>query len=236
MPKAIIVGATSGIGEALARELVKQGFEVGLAGRRQERLSELQTALGPACRIQAMDVRRPGEAIQNLQELLGQMGRVELIVVSAGISPRNPDWQLEEEIIRTNCIGFAAIARSAFDYFGQQGGGHLAGISSISALRGRGDAVVYSATKAFVSNYLQGLRQKAGRMKLAIAVTDIIPGFVDTPLIRGKKQFWVAPADKAGRQIAAALRKKKYRAYITKRWRLIAWFQQIVPDWLHKRM
>ncbi|MEW6517273.1 MAG: SDR family NAD(P)-dependent oxidoreductase [candidate division FCPU426 bacterium] len=238
MPKAIIIGATSGIGWALAHDLARQGYSLGLAGRRLERLRSLQHSLPRTTRIQPLDVRRPQAALLSFKRLIRALGGLDLLVLSAGISRRQASWPEELEIIATNVQGFAAMARAGFDYFCSQGHGHLAGLSSISAIRGRGENVAYSASKAFVSNYLQGLRQQAFRRQLPITVTEILAGWVNTPLIRGSgsKRFWVAPVETASRQIASALAAKKSRVYVTRRWALIGWFLRLIPDWLHQRL
>jgi short-subunit dehydrogenase len=238
MPKAIIIGATSGIGQALAQDLSGQGYTLGLAGRRLERLQSLKHSLPRATRIQTLDVRRPQTALPAFKRLIRALGGLDLLVISAGISRREASWPEELEIIATNVQGFAALARAGFDYFCSQGHGHLAGLSSISAIRGRAENTAYAASKAFVSNYLQGLRQQAFRRSLPITVTEILAGWVDTPLIRrsGAKRFWVTPVAVASRQIAAALAAKKSRAYITRRWGLIAWFLRWIPDGWHKRL
>jgi len=117
-----------------------------------------------------------------------------------------------------------------------RGSGHLVGISSIAALRGIGGAPAYAASKAFVSNYLQGVGYRFTKLKLPVLVTDVQPGFVDTPMARGDRLFWVASPQKAAHQIVAAIRARKRHVYITRRWRLIAWLMQIIPDALYSRL
>ena len=146
------------------------------------------------------------------------------------------EWAKEKETIDVNVSGFAAMANVSFEYFRGRGGGQLAGISSIAAIRGGGEAPAYNASKAFVSNYLEGLRQKACKMKLSLTVTDIQPGFVDTPMARGEGLFWVAPPKKAAKQIFDAIKNKRNHAYVTKRWRLIAWLLKLLPDRLYSRL
>ncbi|MBN1596336.1 SDR family NAD(P)-dependent oxidoreductase, partial [candidate division FCPU426 bacterium] len=163
MPKAVIIGATSGIGWALAAELSRRGWELGVSGRRQQRLQRLQAGLSTRVLAKPMDVRRTPQAVRILQQLIRGLGGMDLLVICAAISHRKATWRQEEDILATNVKGFAALARAGFEYFYQHGRGHLAGISSISGLRGRAENIAYSATKAFVSNYLQGLRQKAAR-------------------------------------------------------------------------
>ena len=109
-------------------------------------------------------------------------------------------------------------------------------ISSIAGLRGSGIAPSYNASKAYQINYLEGFRQKAAKAKLQIAVTDVRPGFVDTDMAKGDGKFWVAPPQRAAKQIFSAIIGKKDRVYITKRWRLIAIILKILPTWVYKRM
>lgn len=235
MPKAIIIGATSGIGQGLAERLVQAGYQVGLTGRRQERLLQLQQSLN--AHIQVMDVSQVEQAREQLQVLISDMGGMDLLVINAGISFRHATWEQESAILQTNVLGFAALAQAGMTYFLNRGAGHLVGISSIAGIRGRRNSISYSASKSFVSTYLQGCRQLAVHKNKQVAVTDIIPGFIATDLIQGHDElFWVAPLDKAIEQMMTAIKKKKSRAYITKRWRLIAWLLTFIPDWLHSNM
>ena len=80
-----------------------------------------------------------------------------------------------------------------------------------------------------MSHYLEGLRLKGLKMKIPVIITDIQPGFVDTAMAQGDKLFWVAPPGTAALQIYEAIEKKKSHAYITKRWRLIAWLLKLTP-------
>ena len=133
-------------------------------------------------------------------------------------------------------LGFAGMVNVAVAHLEARGSGHLVGISSLAGLRGNAVAPSYAASKAFVSNYLQGVRYRFNRLKLPVAVTDVQPGFVDTRMAKGDRLFWVASPQTAARQIAAAISGRKQRVYITRRWRLIAWLLQILPDALYSRL
>ena len=87
-----------------------------------------------------------------------------------------------------------------------------------------------------MSVYMEGLHMKAAKMKLEIAVTDIQPGFVKTKMAKGNGQFWVAPVEKAAIQIFAAIKNKKRRAYITRRWWIIAKMMKWMPYWIYKKI
>lgn len=238
MKKAIIIGASSGIGRELARELSRDGYAVGLAGRRVEMLNELQRELPAPSFVKRIDVSQTSEAARLLDELVGEMGAVDLIVISAGVGFINTDleWEKEKATIDTNVTGFAAMADAAIKHFIRQSSGHLVGISSVAALRGSGASPAYNASKAFVSNYLEGLRQKVSKLKLPVVVTDVQPGLVDTAMAQGEGLFWVAPPEKAARQIYAAIKRRRKHAYVTRRWRSIAWLLKWMPDYVYNKM
>ena len=236
MKKAIIIGATSGIGKELAKLLSIEGYSLGISGRRLHLLEDLKTELSTHTYIQDMDVS-DSNSIKGLQNLIAAMNGVDLIIISAGTGSVDPDlpWDKEKETIETNVLGFAAMANVAYHHFNQKGSGHLVGISSIAAIRG-GDAPAYSASKAFVSNYLQSLRYVISKSKASITVTDIQPGFVDTAMAKAPNLFWVASPQKAAIQIYETIKKKKKHAYITKRWRLIAWALKLMPDFIYEKI
>lgn len=235
--KAIVIGATSGIGKEVSKELARHGYSVGIAGRRVRLLSDLQKAIPTGTYIKRIDVTRLEEARNLLEELVRDMGGVDIIVISAGVTALYAGWERERRVIDVNVAGFAAMIDSAFNYFCRRGSGHIVGISSIAAIRGGYGAPVYNASKAFQSNLMEGLRVKALRIKgVDITITDIQPGHVATPLLEGQKgKFWVIPAKEAARQIVRAIIKRSNHAYITRRWRLVAWFLKLVPDRVYYR-
>jgi short-subunit dehydrogenase len=227
---AIIIGASSGMGEALARLLSAQGYRVGLSARRMHLLAALQAGL-PGSMARQMDVGATDEAVGVFRELIAEMGGADIVVISAGTGFINPDleWEKEKTTINVNVVGFAALANAAVKHFEERGRGHLVGISSVAAFIGSPDAPAYSASKAFVSNYLEGLRGKMRHTGLPIFVTDIRPGFVDTAMAQSPVIFWMATPEKAARQIYRAITKKRACAYVTRRWRLMAWLFKVVP-------
>ena len=238
MKKTIVVGATSGIGKELAKILAGKGYTLGLAARRRDLLRAIQKELPAKTYISGMDIRNVDEAQKGLTDLIAEMGGVDLAIISAGIGHLNPELDLGKELetVATNVQGFTVVANVAFRHFLSQGSGHLVGISSIAALRGNSAAPAYNASKAFISNYLQGLAQKAVKSCPSIAVTDIQPGFVDTDMAMGEGLFWMASATKAAEQIYAAIERKRSHAYITKRWRFVGWLLKGMPDFLYNRL
>ena len=237
MKKAIVVGATSGIGRKLAEILADNGYMVGITGRRGELLNEISTQKPHVFRTMVMDVNDTTTSISKLKALVDELGGLDLLVLSSGIGERNNrlDYEIEQAIVQTNIIGYSCIIDRAFNLFAAKKSGHLVGISSIAGLRGGQVGPAYGATKAYQINYLEALRLRSARKKLGVTVTDIRPGFVDTAIIGGGKVFWMASTDKAGLQIYRAIKKKCKVAYITRRWILVAWLLKLVPRFIYDR-
>ena len=232
--KAVVIGASSGIGRAVAKALARNGYEVGLVSRRVELLHQLQREISAQTFIKQIDVSKPEVAMVLLRELIKEMGGMDLIVLNSGINTRNVnfDWQGEIKTINVNISGFVAMANVAIEQFLRQNSGHIVGISSIAALRGSATCSSYNASKAFVCNYLEGLRHRLKGNN--IYVTDIRPGLVDTAMIKENPiLLWVATPEGAAEQIFQAIQKKKKVAYITRRWSIIAWLIKVMPDWVY---
>ena len=237
MKKAAIIGATSGIGRELAKLLVDNNYIVGITGRRRKLLKDLEKENPSQYVIKSFNINDTKNISKHLKGLTKELGGIDLLIISAGTGDINNDldFSIEKRTIDTNVLGFTAIADWTFNFFQNQKHGHLVGISSIAGLRGSGQAPSYNATKAFQINYLEGLRQKASKLK-GITVTDIRPGFVKTRMAKGKGQFWVAPPKIAAKQILNAIRKKRKIAYVTKRWSLIAIVLKFLPKIIYDKM
>lgn len=223
--KAIIIGATSGIGQSLATLLAQNKYRVGITGRREALLRE------SGLEYQQMDITDTADALCKLERLVAQLGGLDLLIISSGTGDINLplDFGIEKKTIDVNVTGFTAIADWAYRYFDEQDRGHLVAISSIAGLRGATDAPAYNATKSYQINYLESLRLKAVKSGKPIHVTDICPGFVDTAMAKGEGLFWVLPVEKAARQIYTAICRKSNVVYVSKRWGLIAFLLRRLP-------
>jgi short-subunit dehydrogenase len=225
MKKAIVVGATSGIGEGLTNLLVKANYRVGITGRRTALLDKIYSRFPNNILTKTFDVDDVAMIGHHLDALVYDLGGLDLLIISSGTGDLNPnlDFDIENKTIATNVLGYTSLADWAFNYFVKQGFGHLAGISSIAGLYGGRYAPAYNASKAYQISYLQGLRQHAKHLKRPILITDIRPGFVATAMAKGEGQFWVATVEKASMQIFSAIQNKRKVVYVSKKWRLIAW-------------
>ena len=238
MQKILIIGATSGIGRELARHYASAGHLVAATGRRQEMLDSLQQEYPDRILTECYDAAGPHPlAKAHLAALVQRLGGLDLLIYNAGWGDlaEKLDWSIDKETVDINVNGFLAAIHYGWQYFTAQGHGHLVTISSIAGNRGNRHSPAYSASKAFQSIYFEGLSIKARKMKIPLYVTDIQPGFVDTKMAKGPR-FWVAPVDKAARQIVRAIKKKRRQAYITRRWWVVGKVFKWIPDWIYHRV
>ena len=239
MKNIIITGATSGIGRELALQYAQKGNKIGLIGRRTERLEELKDEIGELAYIRTLDVTDHERAEKVYQELIEEMGGMDIMVLNAGIGRIQmlPPWRAESKMIEVNALAFAHGCHFAFEYFRERGGGQVVGMSSMASLLAHHRAAAYTATKHFISNYMVSYRQKAKRVDANITVTEIRAGYIWTEMTeKAKGMFWVAPVEKAVRQMVKGIDKKKNYLYVTKRWRLLAWMVKCVPEWVWNRI
>jgi len=160
--KAIIIGASSGIGKALARELIQNNYRVGVTGRRKEQLVALQKEHPKEIYIKAFDCKQE-DALDHIEALTDSLGGVDLFIISAGVGHINPDFDfnLEDQTNQLNVIAFTRLVNWSMHYFRTKGHGHLVNISSVASLRGGRHGPAYGASKAYQSNYIEGMAQKA---------------------------------------------------------------------------
>jgi len=234
----LIFGATSGIGEALAKIYTSKGHHVAITGRRSERLQEISTQNPELYLPIQHDIRQTDKTDGVIEQVHQAFGNIDLIIVNAGIGKFNLelDWQVCESVLKTNVLGVTKALIDSNKYFYKQQKGHLVNVSSIASLLGGAANPTYNASKAYQANFMEALWIKAKKSKTGkIAVTDIRPGFVDTKLAQGET-FWKAPVDKAAKQIVRAIEKRKKVAYITKRWSIVAFMIKILPSFILKKI
>lgn len=235
--KVIIIGASSGIGKEMALLLAKQNNQIAITGRRKELLQEIKALYPDDIITAAFDVMG-SDNIPQLQSLIQQLQGMDVFIYNAGYGHPTDDlnWETEHITTATNVDGFVETINYAFAYFVQQGYGQIAVTSSIAALRGNSKTPAYSASKAYMSRYAEGLNVKAQRLKRDIVITDIRPGYIDTKTARTEKLFWALSPQTAARRILKAMEQKKRITYLSKRWWLIAQLIRILPYFMYKRL
>jgi len=244
-PKAIIIGASSGMGRETAKLLAANGYTVGLAARRMSLLQELQKEIPTPSYIKQMDAAKPKQATAKLKEMINEMGGLDLILICITgfreVDFSNRNWESDQAIFDVDILGFYALARTALNFFEQQGHGHLVGFSSLDGLRGIAACPTYSAAKAFCSRYMEAERNRYIQKDIPITITDIIPGWINSRNDPDFKKnhpeaYWIDSLEDAVHDILKAIKDKAKVAYITKRWEQVASVITTMPDDLYNAL
>ncbi|MCI7283596.1 MAG: SDR family NAD(P)-dependent oxidoreductase [Prevotella sp.] len=255
--RAIVMGATSGIGQEVARLLAANGYEVGIAGRREERLVQMAQATPGIVTHRQIDVTKE-DAPTELQKLIEELGGMDLYFHSSGIGWENVALDADKELktVETNGVGFVRMVSAAYNWFAEQRAdeakqraegdeqragdkerkARIACITSIARTRGLGAAPAYSATKRMQAHYLECLSQQARMRHLNIGITDIRPGFVATDLIAGSHFPLQLKAEDVARTIVRAIERGSEVVTIDWRYRLLVAAWQLIPRWLWVRL
>ena len=228
----LIVGGTSGLGRELAMLYAAEGDNVAIIGRRKHLLDEISNQ--SSIKTFKLDISA-ADCTRSIQNIIFELGGIDKLIIAASVVEFNPslDFLTEEKTIAVNVAGFAAVMNAGYHYFLQKGSGHLVAITSIAAARGNKTAPAYNASKAFQSSYTEGIRLKLLQENKNIAVTEIVPGYINTQMAKGDRIFWMASLEKATRQTKKAIDKKKRRAFISKRWVLVYKVYQFLPSSLY---
>lgn len=238
MKKAIVIGASSGLGQEVARLFLKQGWSIGVAARRLEPLEQLRELSPDRVQTQAIDVTSD-DATAALDELIDKVGGMDLLFYAAGVGKQNMELEPSIELgtVTTNGLGFTRMIGAAYRYMEAHGGGHIAAISSIAGTKGLGAAPSYSATKAFQATYLQAMEQQANMRKLNITFTDLRPGFVATPLLGDNPKYpMLLDTKKVAREMVKAVNRHRHVRVIDWRWRIITALWRRIPSVLWRRL
>ena len=234
------MGATSGIGYEVAKLLARRGWEVGVAGRREDLLVKMVAETNGIVAYEVIDITKP-EAVDGMRKLIEKLGGIDMYFHSSGIGYQNIELDADKELrtIKTNCLGMARLVGEAFRYFEQHPEieGHIAVISSIARTKGLGAAPAYSASKRFTSHYLESLCQLTTIKGIRnIHISDIRPGFVKTPMIEGSNFPMQLDVRKVAVSIVNGLERRK--PVITVNWfyRLLVFFWQMTPRFMWIRM
>jgi short-subunit dehydrogenase len=246
-PRAIIVGASSGIGAALMRRLALSGYLIGAVARRQEALEDLCNSINAEFPGQdtevvwpyAHDVSHYDQVPELFQQIVQDLGGLDLIVYAAAVQPKTDlheyNFDKDEAMINTNLLGSIAWLNQAAMRFERAGRGQIIGISSIAGDRGRVAAPVYNTSKAGLNTYLEALRNRLSRR--GVTVTTIKPGFVETRLLENAaKTFWVISPEEAAEQIHTAIVRRQQTVYVPKRWSAVGLIIRHIPSFIFRRL
>jgi short-subunit dehydrogenase len=221
----LITGASSGLGEEMARQFADLGYDLALCARRTDRLGVLEaeiTAKHADCRVEikALDVNDDDAVFAVFKEFAAEFGTIDRVVINAGLGKGAPlgtgRYDANKQTAMTNFVAALAQTEAAMEIFRAQGSGHLVMISSISALRGmRKTITTYAATKAGVAVLAEGLINENVKAK-GIDVSIIYPGYIRSEMnekVAHKTKFMV-DTETGVRAMVAAIEKRKQKAYV----------------------
>ncbi len=245
MKHALIIGASSGIGEALAIRLGRAGYKLGLVARREEKLQEVAEKVKSKGKGEALiyihDVKNTEEVPILFQEIVKDLGGFDLIIYCAGamppVGPNEYNTEKDNEVIDINVKGAFAWLNEAAMRCERQKRGSIVGISSVAGDRGRVGQPVYCASKAALNCYMEGLRNRLTHLgrrfpfgKGSIQVLTVKPGPVKTPMTEGLKLPFMIEADEAASLIYKAIRKRKNCVYTPMIWFPIMSIIRMIPS------
>ncbi|PIE24728.1 MAG: short-chain dehydrogenase [Planctomycetota bacterium] len=243
--RAVVIGASSGMGAAIAKRWVARGAKVALLARREEKLEKVAEAIaagwGPGKTIiRRCDVTDTTAAAESFAEIVAELGGLDAICYAAGVMDTGlgeDEYSTEKDlpILETNLNGAVAWLNEAARLFTEQKHGTIVGIGSIAGDRGRRAYPSYHAAKAGFATFLESLRNRLGQH--GVQVTTIKPGFIDTPMTRGMEGlFWLKTADEAASIIDRAVKRGRQTAYVPGRWRLVSLVIRSIPSFLFRKL
>ena len=242
--RAIIIGASSGIGAALARRLAAEGYTLALLARREELLTAVCAGINSAAgEIRAVayihDVTDYAAAPNLLQKIVADLGGLDLFIYNAGISipsgMKHYEFEKDRHVTEVNYLGALAWLNPVASLFYNLQGGQIVGISSVAGERGRVGNPSYNASKAALTCYLESLRNRLTRR--GVHVLTVKPGYMDTDMLKDvKRPFWVATPDKAADDIWNAIRHRRQTIYTLGQWGLVMLIIKHIPSVIFRRL
>lgn len=235
--KAIVIGASSGIGAAVVRELIKRDYRVAAVARRE---TELQAVCSHEKAHPYVHDVTDFDAVPALfDQITKDLDGLDAIFYVAGIQPDvqpdEYDFGKDKAMIEVNLLGAMAWLNEASKRLGRAQRGNIVGISSVAGDRGRSAFPGYHTSKAALSTYLESLRNRLS--KQGVTVTTIKPGFVQTKLLENAaKTFWVIQPEQAASDILDAMEGGKQVVYTPRRWQLVMLIIQHIPSFIFRRL
>ena len=235
MTTVIITGASSGIGEALARECHRRGYAVGMVARRAERLEAIKRDLGERCEVAIADVRQRDETAGAIGKLEAALGPCDVLIANAGIASNNAAFRFEYDdfnrVMQTNVFGVIHSVEPVLKSMIDRSSGHLVVVSSMAAFRGLPRLGAYCASKSAVSTLFESWRFDLRRNK--IHLTAVHPGYVETPILKGhdkvKKPF-LMNVSLAASTIVDGIERRKLTITFPWQMKLILGFARLLPS------
>ena len=241
MRKIFITGASSGIGESMARFYARQGVQLGLAARRDDFLRRLADELEPRPAVYALDVRDAAALKRAANDFISLFGIPDVVIANAGVSRGTltgleDDLKVFQEVFDINVMGMVNTFHAFVEPMKQQKQGTLVGIASVAGFRGIPGGGAYSASKAAAISYCESLRVEL--RSEGIAVVTICPGYIKTPMtaVNKFKMPFLIDVDEAVVRFARAIDANTSFTVIPWTMGIAARILRLVPNWLYDRV
>ena len=242
--RAILVGASSGIGAALAHRLADEGYQIALLARRVEMLemltNEINSKHGETRAIHyAHDVKDYESVPALLRQIITDLGGLDTFIYNAGIATtigiNDYDFEKDRAMVEINLLGALAWLNPVAETFQNLESGQIVGVSSVAGERGRVGSPAYNTSKAALTTYLEAYRNRLTRH--GVNVLTVKPGFVQTDMIKdAKKLFWVIPPEQAAKDIYDSMQKRKQEIYTPARWRWVMLIIRNIPSFIFRKL
>lgn len=242
----LITGASSGLGEGMARSFAAMGRNLALCARRTDRLDALATQLRadhPSIKVvvKTLDVNDHDKVFAVFREFRDELGSLDRVIANAGLGKGQPlgkgYFRANKETMETNTLGLLAQCEAGLEIFREQGYGHLVVMSSFSALRGmRGNLTAYAASKSAAASLAEGIRIE--HFGSPIKVTTLMPGYIESEMTsRAGKTPLLTSADKGAAALVSAIEREPAKAYIPRwPWAVLAQVAKVAPLAVLRRM
>src|SRR6478609_1522581 len=240
LSRVVVVGASSGMGEAMARQLAAAGADVAIVARREGELTRLASERPGKLHPYVHDVSNVDEVPALFERIERELGGVDGLIYAAGVMPKLEEseyaFEKDRAMVTVNLLGAMAWMNQAAARFEAARTGTILGISSIAGERGRRGNPGYCTTKAALTTYLEALRNRCSRY--GVNVVTIKPGFVDTAMTRGLKGlFWLISAEKAAKiSLSLARKGNSGVAFVPSRWALVAFIVRSLPSFIFRKL
>jgi short-subunit dehydrogenase len=241
----LITGASSGLGEGMARIFAAKGHNLALCARRTERLDKLKAELeadhpGIAVAVRELDVNDHAQVFEVFHALAGELGGLDRVIVNAGLGKGARvgagNFEANRQTAQTNFVGALAQCEAAMEIFRAAGDGHLVVVASVQAVRGfPGTMTTYAASKAGVAALAEGIRCDV--IGTPIKVTTLLPGYIRSEMTAGVKGApFMVDNETGSKALVAAIEKEVASAAVPWQWRLVAPVLKRVPLSLLRRL
>ena len=241
MKKIIIIGASSGMGMKIATDFARAGWRVGIAARNEERLRAVRDLFPDRIVYSTIDVTAQ-DAVKRFENLIEELDGMDILLYAAGTGWYNPELNLgkDEATIGVNVTGFTRIINADYRYFKATANvskGRIAAITSVAGVKGLGVSAAYAASKRYQWTYLQAIDQLAHSQHVNVSITDIRPGFVDTPLLEGNHNYpMLMSVDYVAPRIEKAIMQRRRVATVDSRWAVVSGLWSLIPDMLWRHL